>query len=62
MYVCISVCMYIIYMCIYGDVELAQEHIMALTQGETVTPPVYNMKTGYRDEGGKSMAMAKLVA
>jgi uridine kinase len=49
-------------MCIYGDVELAQEHIMALTQGETVTPPVYNMKTGYRDEGGKSMAMAKLVA
>jgi uridine kinase len=48
-------------MCIYGDVELAQEHIMALTQGESVTPPVYNMKTGYRDEGGKAMALAKLV-
>jgi len=26
------------------DVELVQEHIMALTQGQTVSTPIYNMK------------------
>lgn len=26
------------------DVELVQEHIMALTQGHTVSTPIYNMK------------------
>jgi uridine kinase len=31
------------------DVELVNDHIMALINGETIKPPVYNMKTGFRD-------------
>lgn len=40
------------------DVELVQEHIMALTQGLEVTTPVYNMKTGYRDEPGRPLRLS----
>ncbi|EKX49082.1 hypothetical protein GUITHDRAFT_136260 [Guillardia theta CCMP2712] len=52
------------------DVELVQEHIMALTHGETaaqqgravhrqvqVMTPIYNMKTGYREHPGKEMKL-----
>lgn len=42
------------------DVELVQEHILALTQGQPVTTPIYNMKTGYRDEPGKPMSLGKV--
>jgi len=38
-------------------VELVQEHIMALTQGHTVSTPIYNMKTGYREAVGRDMSL-----
>lgn len=34
------------------DVELVGEHLNKLAVGESVMTPVYNMKTGYRDEPG----------
>merc|ERR1712217_235187 len=34
------------------DVELVGQHLNAIVRGEAVTTPVYNMKTGYRDEPG----------
>eukprot|EP00928_Gymnodinium_smaydae_P054443 TRINITY_DN38207_c0_g1_i1.p1 TRINITY_DN38207_c0_g1~~TRINITY_DN38207_c0_g1_i1.p1 ORF type:complete len:500 (+),score=120.86 TRINITY_DN38207_c0_g1_i1:63-1562(+) len=34
------------------DVDLVGEHLNALANGESIVTPVYNMKTGYRDEPG----------
>ena len=34
------------------DAKLVNEHINALLAGEEIMTPVYNMKTGYRDEPG----------
>jgi len=35
------------------DVDLVGEQLNALVRGEDVMTPIYNMKTGYRDEPGK---------
>lgn len=35
------------------DVDLVNDHIMAVIRGEEIKKPVYNMKTGYRDPPGK---------
>jgi len=35
------------------DVDLFREHLNALVNGESIMTPVYNMKTGYRDEPGR---------
>lgn len=34
------------------DVELVGQHLNAIANGESVMTPIYNMKTGYRDEPG----------
>jgi len=34
------------------DVELVGEHLNALVSGKSIMTPVYNMKTGFRDEPG----------
>jgi uridine kinase len=34
------------------DVDLVGEHLNALANGKSIVTPVYNMKTGYRDEPG----------
>merc|ERR1719221_1843635 len=34
------------------DVELVGEHLRKIADGESIVTPVYNMKTGYRDEPG----------
>ena len=39
------------------DVVLVNEHVNALLAGEEVMTPVYNMKTGYRDEPGKAFKL-----
>lgn len=40
------------------DVELVGQHLNALSRGESIMTPVYNMKTGYRDgEGHKFDAL-----
>merc|ERR1712032_481210 len=36
------------------DVELVGKHLNALVAGESIMTPIYNMKTGYRDEPGHS--------
>mmetsp|Transcript_51019 Transcript_51019/g.127048 ORF Transcript_51019/g.127048 Transcript_51019/m.127048 type:complete len:519 (+) Transcript_51019:39-1595(+) len=41
------------------DLDLVQDHIVRLAAGETVTTPVYNMKTGYRDLPGKPMKLER---
>lgn len=35
------------------DIDLVNDHIMAVIRGEEIMKPVYNMKTGYRDPPGK---------
>jgi uridine kinase len=39
------------------DVALVNEHVNALLGGQEVMTPVYNMKTGYRDEPGKAFRL-----
>ena len=39
------------------DVELVNDHIMALIDGKEINAPVYNMKTGYRDPPGHRFAI-----
>mmetsp|Transcript_52786 Transcript_52786/g.125653 ORF Transcript_52786/g.125653 Transcript_52786/m.125653 type:complete len:514 (-) Transcript_52786:1-1542(-) len=39
------------------DLVLVQKHIMALTEGEKVLTPIYNMKTGFRDPGGRELSL-----
>jgi len=41
------------------DVDLVGEHLNALVRGEDVMTPIYNMKTGYRDEPGQFFAGLK---
>lgn len=39
------------------DVRLVNEHVNALLNGEEIAPPVYNMKTGYRDPPAKTFRL-----
>lgn len=39
------------------DVELVNEHLSALIRDEEVLTPVYNMKTGFRDEPGNKFKL-----